>query len=231
MSKNIDIELLEKYVGGEIEAHEVRDADGAVLSEQDLLEATLDYKAAVMGLEVAGFRKGLQQASEAYAPAKRSSRPWWFAAAAAVIVLAVVFAKPWQASQPAFDDYFTHFKQFEVFRGGIKNSATAAFEAYSREDYAKAFQLFSEAAQPTEAVMFYQGVSALGIHDFEAAIKLFEYLGTEPSNEYFEQVQWYLSLAYWQAGKVEQGLSLLEQIGEGQFKYEESRTLIDVLKN
>ena len=84
MSKNVDIELLEKYVGGEIEAHEVRDIDGAVLSEQDLLEATLDYKEAVMGLEVAGFRKGLQQAAEAYAPAKRSSRPWWFAAGGVV---------------------------------------------------------------------------------------------------------------------------------------------------
>ena len=232
MNKNVDIALLEKYLEGEIGAQEVLDAEGKALNEQDLKAALSDYREATLGLEVAGFREGLQEAYERnQAPARSAKKPWWFAAAAVLLALAVVLLGPWGEGEPHYTEYFEPFEQYQTFRGADAGGEAAAFEAYSRGNYAEAFQLFQTIENPSESVQFYQGMSAMANHDFEGAIGLLESLGNDEAGEFIQQVRWYLGLAYWQAHQTDSAVSTLQLIKEGQFKYSESRDLIEALSD
>ncbi|MCE7991965.1 MAG: hypothetical protein HEP71_08295 [Roseivirga sp.] len=231
MDSSVNIELLEKYLAGEISADQVLDDEGNVLTRASLELAIDEYNDVVIHLEGAALKDQLRaiQTAMAEESPKRGYRVW-FAAAAAVLILLTAGLLWRNANQAAeFEDYFSHFNQLVSFRGEAGNRG---IEAYSRKNYEEAFQLLSTLEQPelSNELKFYLGVSALGSdHEYEA-IAVFTELGIEKSSKYYQQIRWYLALAYWKNNEPIKAISLLEGIENGQYKFTKAQELIALLR-
>lgn len=231
MDSSVNIELLEQYLAGEISANEVLDFEGNVLTKSALELAIEEYNDVVIHLEGAALKEqlvGMQSAMVEQSP-KRSWRVW-YATAAAVLML-VTAGLLWRSvnSSVEFEDYFAHFNQLVSFRGEAGNKG---IEAYSRKNYEEAFQLLNALEKPelSDELKFYLGVSALGSNHESEAITVFTELGIERSGRYYQQIRWYLALAYWKNENVIKAISLLEGIEKGQYKFAEAQELIELLR-
>lgn len=231
MDSSVNIELLEQYLAGEISANEVLDFEGNVLSKSALELAIEEYNDVVIHLEGAALKAQLvdmQSAMVEQSP-KRSYRIWYAAAAAALVLLTAGIL--WRNANRSveFEDYFAHFNQLVSFRGDAGNKG---IEAYSRKNYALAYQLLSALEKPelNDELKFYLGVSALGSNHEREAIDIFTELGIERPGRYYQQIRWYLALAYWKNKDVTNAIPLLEGIEEGQYKFAEARELIELLR-
>lgn len=231
--KDIDVALLEGYLAGDIEAHEVLDAHGNTVSKESLELAIDEYRDIVIQLEGAAFKEQLKDISASVNPRpEKQNLRLWYAVAAAVLVL-VTAGIIWQNMNkpPVFEDYFGHFDQLVSLRGE-NNSAAEGIEAYSDRDYGKAFDLLSavEESELSVELKFYLGVSALGSSQVKEAISVFEEIGIERPNKYYQQTRWYLGLAYWQNGQLDKAVETLESIEAGQYKYQQAQNLIQELR-
>lgn len=234
MNEGVDIELLESYLAGDINADQVFDKEGNALSKESLELAIKEYHDTVIHLEGAALKLQLMEMqSKMPAISQKNRFKIWYAAAATVLVL-ITAGLLWQNANgsPSFEDYFTPFDQLVGFRGDTANSLADAIEAYSRENYAKAFDLLNEvsAAELNDDLKFYLGVSALGSEHVTEAIGVFEGLGTDKTNKYYQQTRWYLALSYWRNDRLIDAIEQLRAIENGQFKYEEALELIQALK-
>lgn len=234
MSSEVDIALLEQYLAKEIDRSRVLSVDGDPVSDDALDIAINDYKETVLGLEGAALKNQLKALHETLdLSEKKNVFPRWLAVAASIVLIAVFGTLIWQSNNraPKFTEYFDHFDQLVTFRNSDSTDYSAGLEAYSDRNYAEAYILLEHLDNLSDELKFYQGLSALGSEDFETAISLFEILGTSSSNKYYQQTRWYLALAYWQAGLVADAQNLLNEIETSEFKYEESRELLDELRD
>lgn len=232
--RDIDVTLLESYLAGDIEANEVLDVDGNAVPKDSLELAISEYRDVLVQLEGAALKEQLKgmRASLEPKPGRNGSR-LWYAVAAAVLVL-VGAGVVWQNlnKPPVFEDYFGHFDQLVSLRGEEGNKAAEGIEAYSDRNYNKAFDLLSAVGEEglNAELKFYLGVSALGSDHVKEAIRIFEEIGIERPNKYYQQTRWYLALAYWKNGNTDQATDMLESIEEGQFKYDKARELLSSLR-
>lgn len=136
-------------------------------------------------------------------------------------------------NQNNFDQYFTHYDEILTTRFNTEADYNDAIEAYSNRQYKKALGLFQEIPQEamTDELKFYAGVSALGSEEVNQAINLFETIGIEPTNRYYQQTKWYLALSYWQAGQTDKGLAILMNLSPNEFKYKEAQKVIQLIDN
>lgn len=229
MIEKVDIEVLESYLAGDIGADQVFDKEGNAFSKESLDLAIKEYHDTVVHLEGAALKIQLMEMqSSMTAQPQKSSFKVWYAAAAAILLL-LTAGLLWQNENraPSFKFYFDHFDQLVSFRNDTENSSAEGIEAYSRENYAKAFDLLNDvsAAELDDELKFYLGVSALGSEHVVEAIGVFEGLGMDRSNKYYQQTRWYLALAYWQADEVNKTIGLLQSIENGEYKFKEAELL------
>lgn len=234
MNSEIDISLLEEYLAGEIDRSQVLTLDGKSVSDDALQMAIEDYKEAVLHLEGAALKNQLKELhANLNLKEKKSAFPRWLAMAASIVLIAVLGTLIWQNANkaPEFSDYFDHFDELVTYRDSDSTEYSAGLEAYSLRDYNKAYTLLTKVDSLDNELKFYQAVSALGSERYDEAIALFEFIGTESENKYYQQTKWYLGLSYWQAGLVGKARNLLKEIDNGEFMYQESLKLIDELRD
>ncbi len=232
MDSEVDIGLLEEYLAGKIKRSQVLSVDGNPVSDEVLDVAIGDYKETILHLEGAALKIQLKELHERLdLNQKKSAFPRWLAVAASIVLIAVFGTLIWQNVNraPEFSDYFDHFDQLVTYRDSDLTSYSAGLEAYTLRDYDKAYTLLTSIEGLNNELKFYQAVSALGSERFEEAITLFEFLGTNPENKYYQQTKWYLGLAYWQVGQANKAKEVFGQIMNDEFKYKESLELMERL--
>ncbi|OEK02425.1 hypothetical protein BFP97_13230 [Roseivirga sp. 4D4] len=233
LSKVVDIALLERYLADEIPAKEVCYSDGSPLSTDELKKAVDNYNDTIVQLEGAALKAQLQDSHEHLVTQVKqvpSSRRW-LAIAASVVLIGVFGTLIWQRinKPPVFSDYFDHFDQLLTYRDSDSTNYSDGLEAYSLRNYQKAYTLLENIEGLTDEVKFYLAISALAIEKPKEAILIFETIGTDKSNKFYQQTQWYLGLAHWQNGDIDSALNALKGISPGQFKYEEAIELQEKL--
>lgn len=224
MIERIDIELLEKYLVGEIEAGELIYLDGSSISPQELKGIIAEYEDLQLHIEAASFKKHLQSFN--YQEEETSSWGKVLLVAASIVLLSVFGYLFLRNQESSFDNYFAHFDQLVTFRGSEKAAYSDGLEAYSNKNYPLAYERLLKAEPLNEELRFYLAVSALGAEKYEEAISNFLIIGSDGENKYSEQIRWYLALAYWQNEELKKSLNLLKSIKKGQFNYNLARDLI-----
>lgn len=232
MSKEVDIALLEQYLAREIEGSQVCYMDGTPLTKEALEAAVRDYEQVLLQIEGAGLKEHLQTMHEELVPKREKTYRRLISMAAAVLLIGVFGTLIWQRVNraPEFSDYFNHFDQLVTYRDSDSTDYSAGLEAYTLREYDKAYNLLTSVDSLNNELKFYQAVSALGSQRFEEAITLFEFLGTNSENKYYQQTKWYLGLAYWQVGKTERAIKLLKEITTGLYKDNEALKLLKKLE-
>lgn len=229
MNKEVNIALLEGYLAGDIEASEVLALDGSQLSADELKSAVEEYEEAVLIIEGAALKEELKAIHQENDSSQvQKSFPRWLAAAASIVLIGVFGTLIWQStnSEPEFSDYFDHFPELFTSRDSDSTSYSVGIEAYSLRDYDKAYLLLENIEDLNNELKFYLAVSALGSERFQLAIEIFEGIGTDSSNKYYQQIRWYLGLAYWQTGEIDKAKTTLKLILPDEFKYDKSLKLL-----
>jgi len=232
MSEDIDIGLLEKYKNGEITAKEVLCYDGTPVTEEELKVALEDFENLTIQLKAVDLGKRLKCIHEdVVKKADRKVNIQRWSAAASLILLATFSFLLLNPSEPKFSEYFTHFNELVTFRDSDSMDYAEGLEAYTRKDYNAAYISLKEIENLSDELKFYLGISALGSERPSEAILTFKQLSRTSSNEYYQQTKWYLGLAYWKMGDLKRAIALWESIPASEFKYEESRELIEKLRD
>lgn len=230
MIESVNLTLLEEYINGEISANDVLYEDGRPLSKSELDLALREFDDLKIHLKAAGLEKRLKSIHQDVAQEQGRGRllQKWYVAAAILLIAAFSFLILRPNSTPEFSDYFSHFDQLITTRNDDNAVFDKAMLAYDNEDYESALTLFQKLNDDslTGEVMFYAGVSALGSNNFEEAINYFKSAQKEQT-EYYQQLRWYMALAYWQLNNIEVAIEQLLQIKEGEFKFEEAQELIN----
>lgn len=231
MIERVDISLLEKYLDGNLERSQLLDVEGKPLNDEQVEKAMAEYKEVMLHLEGAALKAQLKEKySDAQVQPRKRLAFVWLAAAAVLLLLAFGFL--WQRSNsgPQFSDYFIHFEQLDTFRGEDANAPFAkAMEAYNRRHYEEVYALLKQVENPDSEVYFFMGVSALAQEKTAEAITALKLSGTEPANRYYQQTRWYLALALWQSGRIEDSKVQLKRINEGEYQFSQAKKLLNKL--
>ena len=238
------IEKVERYLSGKLSREEVKEDNVSDLSNEEIDEAVDLFETSRDLIELNGLREDLQSIHEDYIAENttatkevskkkgNSLRVWALLAIAATLVVISVFSGIFKSGGPQFDEYFEAYPNLISMRGD-EISIAEAMRLYSSKDYEAALVEFSGIALDSmnEDLLFYQAISSMAVAKFELAVGNLRKLAAlaKNQNQYWQQTNWYLGLALWQTGKVDEARSLLAGIKEGQYNYESALQLIDGL--
>lgn len=115
-----------------------------------------------------------------------------------------------------FDTYYTplEYDSQLMSRGEetISPELASTMEAYQKEDYASALQMFETIPDVDENYLIYKAICLLETKKTEDAITLLEQLvANGEGTEYYQQACWYLALAYLSNYEDEKALKVIEQ--------------------
>ena len=150
------------------------------------------------------------------------------------VIIAIVFSLNIYQDNRRMDKLFeTYYTPLEydsqlMSRGEepISPELASTMEAYQKEDYATALQMFEIIPDVDENYLIYKAICLLETEQEEDAITLLELLvANGESTEYFQQACWYLALAYLSNHEDEKVFEMLNHINDDN-KYDE---LIQIL--
>lgn len=132
----------------------------------------------------------------------------------------------------AFEAYYAplEYDSQLISRGEetISPELTSAMESYQNKDYATALQKFNAMSQVNENYLIYKAICLLETDKTKDAISLLKKLIVNGEGaEYYQQVCWYLALAYLNNHEDDKALELLNPFYE---KNENIESLINSLK-
>ena len=115
-----------------------------------------------------------------------------------------------------FETYYTplEYDSQLMSRGEetISPELASTMEAYQKEDYASALQMFETIPDVDENYLIYKAICLLETKKTEDAITLLEQLvANGEGTEYYRQACWYLALAYLSNYEDEKALKVIEQ--------------------
>ena len=115
-----------------------------------------------------------------------------------------------------FETYYTplEYDSQLMSRGEetISPELASTMEAYQKEDYASALQMFETIPDVDENYLIYKAICLLETKKTEDAITLLEQLvANGEGTEYYQQACWYLALAYLSNYEDEKALKVIEQ--------------------
>lgn len=222
--------MLEKYKKGELNDAQIEQVEGDLINQmfrkqkEDALRNDLKKLAALAADEEIDENERVQNTRMTVVHRSNNQRIWW-AAAASIAVLAVAswwfFMKP--NSVESFDNQTladTYIKSDAAPIWGRTMGETAeereekAKEAYLNADFGKAIPLF-EAIPPSKKEHYlYLGIAALKQQKPDAQKAIDNLLKARTLGNGWQEdvINWYLALAYLQAGKTEEARTELNNI-------------------
>lgn len=222
-----DIELLEQYLAGTLEAGERARLEARLGQEPELVKELHELQTLIDGIGKAGRTDVLTSLRELEwtLPALESQVvPFWGSAwvrvAASVSVLAVCAYLFWprpEDPQRLFAQYFEPYPNviMPTVRGDVDTTLLErAYRAYDHGKFDDAIDFFRRAGQDDAAVYLYLGNSYLATGDAENAIPLFEKVISE-YDAFDDQAAWYLALGYLKNGNKGEAVKIFARISEG----------------
>lgn len=97
-------------------------------------------------------------------------------------------------SQELFTTYFEPFPDIATDRSTAARVESEALSAYGDGDYAKAISLFEKITDKSDAVLFYQSVTLLGLRNAQEAIRTIDAMSA--SSDLYDFSHWYKALAF-----------------------------------
>lgn len=222
-----DIELLEQYLAGTLEAGERARLEARLSQEPELVKELHELQTLIDGIGKAGRTDVLTSLRELEwtLPALESQVVpfWgstWVRVAASVSVLAVCAYLFWprpEDPQRLFAQYFEPYPNviMPTVRGDVDTTLLErAYRAYDHGKFDDAIDFFRRAGQDDAAVYLYLGNSYLATGDAENAIPLFEKVISE-YDAFDDQAAWYLALGYLKNGNKGEAMKIFARISEG----------------
>lgn len=241
-------ELFDSYFLGRMSGEDKANFEKSLEQNAELANDFKEFQLITEGLQEAGennFRQSLKIVdAEIGEPElnKSSFRIYWAAAAVIALLLgigSVIYFTRGINKDRLYLAYYQHYKNdlVQYSRGeGITTKVenltddqykilTEAMRAYDKKDYEKTIDLIEDnliIKNPDPGIVFFLAVSQLELNRVDEAIENLEYLIEESNHAYFEQAQWYLSLAYIKANYIEKARLLLKEISMKSKKYQSS---------
>ena len=230
------IEKVERYLSGKLSREEVKEGLDQDLSSEELDEFIDAFKTSKQLIELSGLREDLKSIQEEYfaeneKPPKRNSIWLWATIAMAAALMAIViFSGILKPGPPVFEDYFTPYDNIVSIRGD-EGDLNKAMSLYSMEKYKEALAEFAKIKADTisQTLLFYEAISALAISELDLAVENLNTLSNTNNNIYWQQTKWYLALALWQKGEIDESKEKLLTIQEDEKQYALAKELIKSL--
>lgn len=236
MNNDYDITLVEKYFDNELNEAESAEFIKRLNTEDSFKKLVSREQSLIQGIRLEGLSRDLRFLKSLERNLDKEPKPYyktWYAIAASVSLLVAVAAGllvlyPKTTSDELFAQYYDKPYPSSVFnesntRGDANEAVTMrsqAFEAYDREDYAKAAQLFSELLKIKKEpdLLLLLGNANLKLGHVEQAKQNFITLISD-----FDELdipgKWFLSLCYLKSGDVENARKVLTELGEMEVSY------------
>lgn len=242
--KNSDIlDQIEQYVEGKMSDAELREFEYQLKSDAILAAKMEAYNLAVAGIKNKG-REELKSKlkfihDEVIAESEnRKFNYHQLIRIAAIFAVTAIMAtyfiyfrvlKPKTNKEDLFTEYFSPYFNANSTRGDNADKITflhkTAMYFYSNKEYAKAVLNFEELISTSKDVepeiMFYYGISCLGINKNTKAIEVFSKLVKDKTSVFNDQSTWYLALAFLQNNDIPQTRTTLRAIIKSKTSYTE----------
>lgn len=230
MEHHNELELIEKYLCGELKGSLFQEFEDRMASDQDFSARVDNYRIAMKSAEVFGkteLKNKLRKIHrEEINVSVLFSRRQILKLAAVFIGLLIVsgpFVYNFFFGQPnyqnLFEQNFTIYPDILSMRGESQPENLMLDEAmsyYKNNDFENASALFGKIDHDNpagdETVRFYCGISYLGTGHPEKAAEIFKKIVGVQSNPFAEQAAWYLALSYISQEKPDEAKLLLEEI-------------------
>lgn len=211
LSEN-DLLLIDKYLLGQLSLEEQKDFD--VRMSNDLFaQEVSSMRAAQLILKKKGeekFRAEFSQIdvemdknSTISKPPKTLPSLKWIIGIALLALLVYLLSLLFFQEKPQNDILFAeYFEPMPNMVAPIEKNNTSpgtydmAFQSYERGNYQEAIRLFENLDNRSDAVVFYQGLSFLGMDQANDAIPFLEQISPLPNSDFSDAAQWYLLLSY-----------------------------------
>lgn len=231
--------LISKYFSEGLTSEEARQLE-ALLNENPEQREAFDFeknlRSGLMADEKQELKAQLQEFEKNLAIPERQSRSLnkrWMAIAASLVLFASLGVWLWQQNQSSrlYDDYFQGYEQTEmvITRNAPQSLKRAAFNAYDMEDYEQAISYLEQikAAEQTDYVDFYLGLSHLQLGDADKALPYFETVIAQDS-KYAAEALWYAALGQLKIKNKQRAANYLSQLlNKGGFKQQEAKALLE----
>lgn len=240
-------ERIEAYLKGQLNAQE-KAAFEANLQQDPELQAEVAMHRKVQEYlgqpNLQAMRAKLQQVDQSWqapnsqpaAKVRRLQTGWIMGLAAALLVVMLAIWWVFAKNQPGTDELLAEFQApYPMIlnqRSGneasaIQQAANQAIIAYQNNDFkaaqAQFEQLFQQSRNQTFA--FYAAIAALQNQDAQYAIERLSPLVDKTPHLLQEQSRWYLALAYLANDQPLEAQKVLNQISEGNYRYEQAQQL------
>ncbi|MGK0365532.1 MAG: hypothetical protein ACI85O_002598 [Saprospiraceae bacterium] len=204
ISKN-DIDLIDKFLRNGLSQTELALFSERMEKEEFKEEVAFkqDVKKAVKQVGRRDMKAELQQLEKSNKPKKEartvSFKPWLLAAASVLLLILTFFwfnsQKP--TSSELFAEYYVPYPNVitePIVKGKSANDdLSRALQQYELKNYEAAKTLFDQLPD-TDSLLFYHGVTAIGLNDFALAKTLFEEVLTTENSSFKTPSLYYLGL-------------------------------------
>jgi FimV-like protein len=227
----LQTELIEKYISDQLSEDEKKAFEQRLQEETALAEEVALHRHLHTGIRTAGRIRLLHQLAaddEQMAPyhppaqiipfTEAVRKRFYWAAAAVILFLIPLYLildyNQRSRSDDLFAQYFTPYQETDVDRGS-SDPLSAALSQYQKKNYAQALPMLegirgSEALQDT--TLFIKGNVHLALDQITEAIDCFSTVTSQPGNDYYQEAQWYLALAYLKSKDLSKAKKLLRDI-------------------
>jgi tetratricopeptide (TPR) repeat protein len=243
-----DIEVIEKYIDGELEGKELLDFEQLLSTNPDIksdYELSMEINNSIAEDDVMDLRETLdymykEEKAVQRIPTIFTRRKFYYAAASAALLIAAGgvatrLLNPSMDSESVFEKYYQPYEVTVTYRSGnteVDRLLLNALEFYEEKDYDQALVLFEEILQNRKkdmAISLYSGISYMEEEKYQKATTSFNHIISDNDNLFIEQAKWYLSMCYLKTEKTDKAKEVLHQIIDEESYYKEQA--LKVLKD
>lgn len=229
-----DFQRIEHYLEGKLTEDDVLAFEDRLKSDKEFANQLKNYNTIIS--EIREFSRNelknqLTRIHYEVIPMKEKKDPIGFKGylrVAAVILALVVLSSPIiynkyfkkSSCEKLFTEYFEPYSNISSQRGSLIDEENLLKESamyfYEKGDYNKAILSFEELLShyntKDNQTLFYYGISCLGSEENAKAIEVLNKLNEEGDLVFYEQVKWYLALAYLNVSEKEKSKNLLVKL-------------------
>lgn len=233
MNTEEKINLFEAYVKSNLTEAEQAEFELQLKKDREISEEFDIYLQSLRAIEIAGLHQDIQLILQPQTTNTRlmPGKLVWVSLAAslllAVLSIFVIRESNSVSSSDLFVRYYQPYPNIHSFRGA-GDPKTGAWEAYSKREYQKSFYLLDKWTPKTDTILFYMAMCKLSLNEPDESIKLLSQI--EKQSVFIEQANWYLAMAYLNDGNLNATRESLKRIRKGEFKFAESRKILDAIK-
>lgn len=196
--ENHHIDLFDRVVSNQATAKELAEFERQKTEDEALVKDFEAYKVARRALELEGFKTEIDQIRTAN---KRKTVVFKklvpIGIAASLLLGIFVFnTRQDQSSMTLFKQHFEPYPYlFQVRnRDNSPSMGEKAMLAYQKRKYAEALTFFPSKSE-SDTLLFFKGVSFLGVHKADSALQTFNHIGNKTSI-FREEIVWYKGLTH-----------------------------------